>query len=307
MNDSAGLLVIDPGFFTTVQDLGRPGLRAFGVPLGGAADRESYRLATALAGDAPGPAALEITLRGGVFQATGDLGIALAGAEVNGEIIGEDGRRPVASPGSGRLRKGERLALGRLGGSARAYLATPGGFQTEIRLGGRSSENPLRAGDFLLAGPSRLESRRFLNEGEEARPIQILPGPDWSRIDPTALIDGSFRISPQSNRMGLRVEGLIQVAADPERLSAPVIPGAIQATGAGLIVLGVASGTMGGYPHVAQVISVDLDRLGRLRPGEAIAFEAVELAEARRLDRERRETLRLRDLRIAAAARDALG
>ncbi|WP_165070597.1 5-oxoprolinase subunit C family protein [Paludisphaera rhizosphaerae] len=307
MNNSAGLLVIDPGFFTTVQDLGRPGLRAFGVPLGGAADRESYQLATALAGDAPGPAALEMTLRGGVFQATGDVGIALAGAEMNAEIVGKDSRRPVASPGSGWLREGDQLVLGRLEGSARAYLATPGGFRTEVRLSGRSTEKPLRAGDFLPAGPSQLESRRFPDADEETGPIRILPGPDWSRIDRRALVDGSFRVSPQSNRMGLRLEGLIEVAADLDRLSAPVIPGAIQATRGGLIVLGVASGTMGGYPHVAQVISADLDRLGRLWPGDSTAFRALELAEARRLDRERRETLRLRDLRIAAAARDALG
>ena len=302
-----GLLVIDPGFFTTVQDLGRSGLRAFGVPTGGAADRESYRLATALAGDAPGPAALEVTLRGGVFQATGDLGIALAGARTSAEIVGDGGRRPVASPGSGWLREGERLVLGLLEGSARAYLATPGGFRTEIRLGGRSSEKPLRAGDFLPAGPSRLASLRVMDATNIVGPIRILPGSDWSRIDPHALVGGSFRVGSQSNRMGLRLEGDVKVAPEPGRLSAAVTPGAIQATGEGLIVLGVACGTMGGYPHVAQVISADLDRLGRLRPGDAIAFESVVLAEARRLDRERRGALWVRDMRIAAAVRDGPG
>jgi allophanate hydrolase subunit 2 len=262
-------------------------------------------LATALASDSPGPAALEVTLRGGTFQATGDLGIALAGGTTTtAEVIGESGRRSVVSPGSAWLREGDRLVLGRVEGSARAYLATPGGFRTEASLGSRSSEKPLRAGDFLPAGPSRLERRRTMDAIGFPRSIRILPGPDGDQI---SLGGTLFRISNQSNRMGLRLEARIAVDADPERLSAPVTPGAIQATQAGLIVLGVACGTMGGYPHVAQVISADLDQLGRLRPGDGIVFEAVSLAEARRLDRERRESLRVRCLEIAAAARDALG
>ncbi len=73
------------------------------------------------------------------------------------------------------------------------------------------------------------------------------------------------------------------VASDPERLSTPVCPGAVQVAGGQLIVLGVACGTMGGYPHVAHVISADLDRLGQLKAGDVIEFECVTIEEARRL------------------------
>ena len=76
--------------------------------------------------------------------------------------------------------------------------------------------------------------------------------------------------------------------AAPERLSTPVAPGAIQVAGGQLIVLGVACGTMGGYPHIAHVISADLDRLGQLKPGDLLQFRRVTLEEARRLDRETR-------------------
>lgn len=70
------------------------------------------------------------------------------------------------------------------------------------------------------------------------------------------------------------------VAPTPERLSSPVAPGAIQVAGGQLIVLGVACGTLGGYPHVAHVISADLDRLGQLKPGDTIAFRRVTLEDA---------------------------
>lgn len=305
------LLVVDPGFFTTVQDLGRSGARAFGVPLGGAADREAMAVANALAGNSADLAGLEMTLRGGTFEARCDLGVALAGARMEAAIVGEGGRRAVAVPGSATMRAGDRLVLGRAEDGARTYLATPGGFRTPGWMGSRSSETPLKAGDVLAAGPSRLASRRpaDIDSADSSDPIRILSGPDWSLLaDPGELTRGPFRVDPRSSRMGLRLAGApVAVAPTPERLSAPVTPGTVQAAGGGLLVLGVACGTMGGYPHVAQVIAADLDRLGRLRPGDAAAFRVVALAEARRLDREAREALRARASRIRWAARDDVG
>jgi antagonist of KipI len=106
--------------------------------------------------------------------------------------------------------------------------------------------------------------------------------------------------------MGLRLEGEpVSVGSPAERLSAPVAPGAVQVAGGQLIVLGIACGTMGGYPHVAQVISADLDRLGQLRPGDAIAFHRVTLDEARRADQSMRRARKALVGRIATAAQDA--
>ena len=98
-----------------------------------------------------------------------------------------------------------------------------------------------------------------------------------------------FRVGSQSNRMGLRLQGdPVSVTSPPERLSTPVAPGAIQVAGGQLIVLGVACGTMGGYPHVAHVVSVDLDRLGQLKPGDVVQFRRVSLEQAHRLDQDNR-------------------
>ena len=111
--------------------------------------------------------------------------------------------------------------------------------------------------------------------------------------------------SPPDIGMGLRLEGdPVTVTSQAGRLSTPVAPGAIQVAGGQLIVLGVACGTMGGYPHVAYLASVDLDRLGQLKPGDALAFCLVTLDEARSLDRAARQA-RVAELhRLAALVED---
>ena len=92
------LFVIDPGFFTTVQDGGRPGYREWGVPSGGAFDRGSADLANALVGNPPGCAVLEMTMMGGLYQASVPLALALAGAPLDAKMTGPISRsRPFRS------------------------------------------------------------------------------------------------------------------------------------------------------------------------------------------------------------------
>src|SRR5262245_16951730 len=93
--DGMGLIVIDPGLNTTVQDAGRPGYREWGVPAGGAFDRGSADLANALVGNPPTCAVLELTLIGGVYQADGPLALALAGAPMEARVVGPSGGGPV--------------------------------------------------------------------------------------------------------------------------------------------------------------------------------------------------------------------
>jgi antagonist of KipI len=103
--------------------------------------------------------------------------------------------------------------------------------------------------------------------------------------------------------MGIRLEGdPVVFPADSDRLSTPVAPGAIQVAGGQLIVLGVACGTMGGYPHIAHVISADQDCLGQLKAGDFVQFHLIAVEEARRLDQEARTQRRLLTTRLALVA-----
>ena len=287
------LLVVHPGVSTTVQDRGRVGYRAFGVPVGGAFDRGSLDLANALLGNDPVDAALEMTLVGGTFRAETTLAIALAGAPMSAVIRSPSGpdRRP-SIPGATTLRAGEELVLGGSALGARTYLAVRGGWQTPPVLGSRSSEARLDAGALLLAVPSTTPTRRPVEwpwaPVDDGPPIRIVDGPDADPAlgDARILESGAYRLSGQSDRMGLRLEGPpIPRGTEPDRPSAPVAPGAIQVAGGRAIVLGVAGGTMGGYLHLAHVISADLDRLAQLRPGQPITFRKVEVDEAREVDR----------------------
>jgi biotin-dependent carboxylase-like uncharacterized protein len=296
------LIVNDPGLSTTVQDLGRPGYREWGVGPGGAFDRGSADLANALLGNSDDCAVLELTLTGGVYEATGPLALAIAGAPMEAKIVAPDGiEQSLRNSSSWSLREGERLILGRTREGARAYLAVKGGWQTPLRLGSRSSEVRIRAGDVLPARPGATLRRRLIEpvwEPPDAEPFHLIDGPD-GRIGGLEFDDvfwdaHRFRVGSRSDRMGLRLEGVpIAVTRNPERLSCPVAPGAIQVAGGQLIVLGVACGTLGGYPHVAHVISADLDRLGQLKPGDAIAFRRVTLEDARQMDQQARQARRI--------------
>jgi biotin-dependent carboxylase-like uncharacterized protein len=304
------LIVVSPGLCATVQDLGRPGYREWGVPVAGAFDRGSYALANALLGNEAGAAAVELTLVGGVYEAEVALGIALAGATMEATIERPDGSRHALSvPQTVSLKPGDRLALGSTLRGARCYLAVKGGWQTPRVLGSRSSEVRLQPGEILPAEPSTTLVRRLVESpfpGLEDEPVRIVDGPDARRgFDPRIWESRTFRVGSQSDRMGLRLEGdPLAVKAEPERVSMPVAPGAVQVAGGQLISLGVSCGTMGGYPHVAQVISADLDRLGQARPGDLLFFQRIDLREARQRDRDSRRERSARLLRTAAIAGD---
>jgi 5-oxoprolinase (ATP-hydrolysing) subunit C len=308
-----GLIVINPGMNTTVQDQGRPGYAAWGVGVGGAFDRGSAGLANALIGNSADCAVLEMTLVGGTFQADGSLAMALAGAPIEARTVMSDrSERALRQPSSFTLRDGEQLVLGHTGpGGARAYLAVGGGWQTPPVLGSRSSELALRRGEQLPATSASVLSRHLADlswRAATAVPFRIVGGPD-ARSNPELNAEfwanQRFRVGTRHDRKGLRLEGEpVTVLSDPERLSTPVAPGAIQVAGGQLIVLGVACGTMGGYPHLAQVITADLDRLGQLKAGDVIRFEYVTIEQARRVLREARDEQRALIRRVSLMAQD---
>jgi biotin-dependent carboxylase-like uncharacterized protein len=309
-----GLVVINPGLSTTIQDLGRAGYREWGVPVGGAFDRGAAAEANALVGNPPHCAVLELTLFGGLYEARVPLALALAGAPLAASIV-LDGEPPrlLVVPQSFSLAPGERLALGGAAAGARAYLAVKGGWRTPLWLGSRSREERLKPGDRLDAAPGNVAARHPaepIGQVPAGSPLRlcIIDGPDAAlAVDLDAWVKGPFRVSPQINRMGVRLEGpQLSVAAPADRISTPIAPGAVQIAGGQAIILGVACGTVGGYPHVAHVISADLDRAGQLRPGDVVVFQRVSLHEARRIDREHRQAQadRLRWLSLLAC--DAL-
>lgn len=318
--------VIKPGALTTVQDLGRFGYQRFGVPVGGAMDEQAHRLANLLVGNAQGTAALEITMMGPSLRFTETALIAITGADLSPRI--SEQALPRATPVL--VRAGSQIDFGRRTAGLRAYLAVHGGFAVEPVMGSRSTYlrggfggfagRALRKGDLLPVAPGDAEGvfrelRGKLQAGElpfaalDAPPQLSLPapgeGPTTVRVTAgeqwlaftdearRALGEVEFRLSPQSDRMGLRFEGPKLALREPlEMISEAVAFGTVQVPPDGNpIVLMADRQTTGGYPKIASVATVDLPLLAQLAPQQAVRFALIPLQEAQRLDQGRERAL----------------
>jgi antagonist of KipI len=311
------ITVLKPGMLSTLQDGGRYGFQHLGVPVSGAMDLFSHRIANILADNKTDEATLEITLRGPRLRFERDALIALCGADLSPTIDGV-----VAPEGKAvRVRGGSVLDFGDSVAGCRAYLAIHGGFDVPVVMGSRSTYDSariggldgraLRRGDVLSLGTAKSSAypglarnlaaskRSFaapkwaVNQhieklGRSLQIVRIVAGRHWDAFPGAsrdALTAGEFRMTADSNRMGCRLEGPSVIAGGPEEiLSEAVTFGTIQIPPSGKpIVLMADRQTIGGYPKIAEVAGVDLHLLAQLRPGDRLRFELVSLAQAQAL------------------------
>ena len=290
------VVVVRPGLLTTVQDLGRWGSQALGIPVAGPMDAYSHRLANLLVDNPPGLATLEVTLIGPELSFEQSTVLAVTGGEFDVTLNGA----PVLLGRSVRVGAGQRLRFGRRRAGARAYLAVRGGFDALPVAGSRATNTvcamgghegrALRVGDRLTVGPPPSGHARDRRVAGLAVPqgrtvLRVMAGPQEEWFTPTALegvYRDTFRVSPRSNRMGYRLEGApIAHLGEGEPVSEPVPMGAIQVPPAGEPILLMADRqTVGGYPKVATVISADLPLAGQLAPGDLLVFRACTRREA---------------------------
>lgn len=288
---AAAITILQPGLFTTIQDFGRPGYRASGVPLSGAADRVSLVVANSLVGNPPGAAAIECTLLGPTLRFDTAATVALAGAAFPGLPAG----RAI------RVAAGTELALGHVTAGCRGYLAVAGGIDVPKVLGSRSTFVPaalggfagrvLRAGDRLAMGEVAATVTAslplLLDTVRRPRVLRVVPG-EHAEWFGDAVWGQIFRTSNRSNRMGVRLEGQPLAAANGvgpvaagSLRSIPVFPGTVQVPpDGGPIILLADAQTIGGYPVFGHVITADLPRAAQLRPGDEVCWQPVSLAEA---------------------------
>jgi len=291
------------GPMTSVQDLGRFGAQSLGIPTAGALDPVSLRLANALVGNPQGAAGLECRFLGPRLRVSGGpVRVALAGTETALEVLSPD-RRLVPNGQSVTFEDGQSFRLGPVADTSCCYLAIAGGIDLPEQYGSLSTHAPsgiggingraLADGDEIpLRASTAAPGQEFrlvktVDLGRD-RPIRVVLGPQEEYFSAAAIetfLTGAYTVSPQSNRMGLRLDGPVLSHAKGFNIpSDGIVTGAIQVPGAGLpIVLMADRQTTGGYPKIATVISADLPRLGRMRPGETLRFVAVEVAEAEAL------------------------
>jgi antagonist of KipI len=310
------LLVGSAGFLTSVQDLGRPGFRRFGVSVGGALDSHGFRLGNLLVGNDEAVGGLEITLGGLRLNFPDERLIAWCGGEF--DVCVDSLSLPAGRAAA--ICAGQELSIKQPRVGCRAWLAISGGVDVPKVLESRSTDlrsnfgglvgRPLRDGDAIPLGENSSSAQSLVDNlrqdriaswsapavwaspAQAAPVLRIVRGADWDRFNDSALqalTIETFAVSPDSDRMGARLAGpVLQRNDHVDLVSEAVTPGTIQVPPSGnpILLLGDCQ-TIGGYPKIAHVLTVDLPVAAQLRAGDRVKFRETTLADAHRLLHER--------------------
>lgn len=309
------MIVQRAGILTSVQDLGRTGFRQFGVSTSGALDSFALRVANLLIGNDEGAAGLEITLGGLQLRFEDGRSIAWCGGEFDVQI----GAGKLPAGHVAHLEAGEELKFGRAQVGCRCWLAISSGVDVPVVLGSRSTDlranfgglegRTLRDGDHVSLGKfRRSETAATARISSWAGPhdwvsptkrypvLRFVRGVHWNRFNALTLqrlTSEAFNVSPDSDRMGVRLDGPeLKREDEVDLVSEAVAPGTVQVPPGGkpILLLGDCQ-TIGGYPKIAHVITVDLGIAAQLRAGDAVRFAEVSLEDAQRLLMEREHDL----------------
>jgi len=311
-------IVSRAGFLTTVQDLGRSGFRQFGVSLGGALDAHALRVANLLASNDDAAAGLEVTFGGLRLCLADERIVAWCGGEFDVHI----GDTPLPAGHAAFVERDEEMIFKHPKSGCRSWLAISGGVDVPLVLRSRSTDlragfgglngRALRDGDEvpLTGNPPRAQDlinklRRqrlatwkpphdWSSPAQREPLLRLIRGADWSRFNDVTIqrfTNEPFAVSADSDRMGVRFDGAeLKRIDEVDLLSEPVAPGTIQVPPSGNPILLLSDcQTIGGYPKIAHVITVDLPIAAQLRAGDRVRFQEVSLPTAHRLLFEREQ------------------
>lgn len=293
----AHLMVHKSGPLTLVQDWGRAGVAHLGISEGGPMDEHAFCWANHLLDNAMNASMLEITLGNAEIAVDTPMTVAVTGADLGQTLNGA----PVAGWQRIHLQPGDRLKFHKPVNGLRAYLAVPGGFALPAPFGSQScvarhqmggvDGRACRHGDLLTVNaarrlPWRAVSSRFVPDYHSTAPLGVILGYQASLFSGAQLarfFGESYRLSPRSDRMGMRLEGGVIEPPSDGIISEAIALGAIQVPPDGQpIILGKDRQTLGGYAKLGVLARRDFSRLSQLMPGQAVRFNELSLAEAGR-------------------------
>ena len=298
---------VSPGFFTTIQDEGRWGYQAYGMPVAGAMDRYAYRAANLLVGNKPSAAVIEMTLLGAAFKFDKDLLIAICGADMQAKLDGVS----VKNWSSFLVTKGSELKFDYAQTGCRTYMAVRGGIEVPSVLGSRSTYTRAKVGglqgraliqgDILAVGedaesearPRTLDSV-YIPQYSPSISLRVLLGPQDNMFTAEAIatfFQNQYTVTDEADRMGYRLEGAkISHVSKADIISDALCLGAIQIPAHGMPIIMMADRqTTGGYAKIGTVIGPDLKKLAQAKPGDVVRFEQIEEAAAVEALREERQ------------------
>jgi KipI family sensor histidine kinase inhibitor len=293
------LLVEAPGWRAALQDGGRRGVAAIGVPAAGPADPVSHALANRLVGNIDTAGALELTAGGTRLRAIGECHVAVVGDRVDVRVDDKVVQSGQVVPIAG----GQVIQIGVFSRGMRCYLAVAGGLLGPATFASCATDElsgigpgPLERGQELYAGPwspplgDHLAPGPWPQEVEDSSvTVRVVPGPHPECFRPDALerlARSRFVVGDDSNRVGLRLRledgRSTSMRVDRAELdSQGVVTGAVQVPpGGDPVVLLPDHATLGGYPVVAVVVTADHGLIGQCRPGTMVRFASVSYEDA---------------------------
>lgn len=275
------LKIVQPGFYTTLQDLGRYHFRQYGVPVSGAMDQGALRRANALLENEPGAAALEVTMKGPEVEFTTPTFLVVSGAHLEAKLNGE----PVEMNRVYQVPAGSLLKCGPVLRGLRAYLAVKGGFLAEMRLGSRSYFPPVTRHRYLARdselpyAPCEDFTPRLLKlnaaDSYGQKEVRVWPGPEFDLLKPSqkaCLFETEYQVAKEHDRMACQL-GPAMEGIGTSMITSATLPGTVQLTPAGKLLVLLRDGqTTGGYPRILQLDPASLDLMGQKKSGDSIRF-----------------------------------
>lgn len=299
MTTNAELTVIDPGWMSTVQDLGRAGTERSGIPTGGAADQYSAVVGNILVGNDRHAPLLEVLAHRFVFRTSASALMAVTGASADVRVSGQPVPmwEPVCVPA------GAEVSIAEVHDGLRNYVCLNGALNVETFLGSAAPDERMEFPQRLTAGTRiglTTQYREFSHpffglplfrlgvQVPDRRgavwTIDVTDGPETGRITGIAelLRSSTYTVGDQSNHVGLRLSGPVLHPEDSTEILSHGVPvGGVEIPHSDeLIILQRARVLTAGYPIVAIATRASLSLLGQARPGRQLRFRWRTLDEA---------------------------
>ncbi|GAA4272579.1 biotin-dependent carboxyltransferase family protein [Aquimarina gracilis] len=282
----AGIVkVIDPGFYSSIQDMGRFGFATYGVPFSGAMDQNSFRLANALLNNEENDACIEWVYRPPILQFSKETVISVTGAMASCFLNGNK----INLNCQVKVNKNDIFSASFCKNYKYGYVGIVKGFMSDMRLNSRSFYHGVTQNGVLKKDDeidyqecinftekfSSISSNTLLQNSNE---LLVYRGPEFvllSNDQKHDLLNTEFTISSVANRMALQLTEQLPNNL-PSILTSPVLPGTIQLTPSGkMIVLMRDCQTTGGYPRILQLSQDAISAIVQKRASEKCTFKLI--------------------------------
>ena len=288
------------GINTTFQDKGRDNLYHIGIPFSGAMDNRNFLLANKLVDNKDNLPVIEFAYQGPLIKFNGDkITIAITG-DVIFKLIKKDKETYGKCYETYQLEDGDEIDILSTNKSVYGYLAISGEFDLKFQWGscsintkaniGSNNGNKLTDGQKINFHKINLNQRNkkvnYLNSKIEN--IRVIKGTNFDYFSEEGkknFFEKQFIVSKLSDRMGMRLEGpKIENIVNTNIKSEGLLKGVVQVPADGNPIIMLSDhGTIGGYPKIGVVASVDYDRLVQISPGSKIKFKEINLSDAETL------------------------